>query len=467
MKATISYASQALLVSVFLIVLTGTFAVVANADITSKESGQGLVLDTDGGFNIASKNGRYAFNIGSTLQYDYRREDGALTRATLGEQNENYDPRRLRLNLSGHAAGWEFKLGYDFEDAASQDDDSGVTDAYVRYTGFGNWAILTFGRYKVPFSQAELTSSKDILAMERNVLTQAFAPARQEGIGLGGYSRFFSYNVSVWREEKNRGENADTSYGARVTWAPLYDKRNVAVHVGIAALKRDISVDGSAGIEANALSVSARTEARGADRLLSGPLVYDGIDTVGFEFGFANQGILFQAEYMESEYGSWSVESGNPVDLGGDFNGYSAQFAWVVTGESHVYDYKNGTFKRISPNTEGGAWEVFVRYSDIDLRTDNEARAIDHYNPNAGSGVNTPIASISSDNYSATTYGVNWYANANVRVSFNYIVANIERTNVVITVPVGASTPPPAIGSSSRLPLTEGDSVAIRLQYVF
>ena len=442
MTVNISYTLRALCVAVFSLLL-GAFSINALADVETKQSSQGLVLDTNGGFSLESKDGKYGFNIGGRVQYDYRSDEGSFTRSSNGSTQEEYDARRLRLNLKGHALGWKFKLGYDFRDASGDSDSgSGVTDAYVQYTGFGQWAILTLGRHKVPFVMDELTSSRDVLSLERNILAQAFAPSRTDGISLGGYSKNFTYKVSVWSEEEERGQNADVSYGGRVTWAPLYDRDNIAVHLGVSALKRDISVASRVGgVNVPVAGLSVRTESRSADELLVGALVYDGITASGVEFGLTSRGILFQAEYVEQEYEDWSASSGNLPDFGASFHGYSGQISWVITGESHSYDNQKGVFKRITPLTDAGAWEVFARYSSLDLRTGQILNNVDDI----------------ADRYTGATYGVTWYANNNTRVTLNYITAEIERYTT------DAATSEVSLDSQ----LIDGDSFALRLQYVF
>jgi len=88
------------------------------------------------------------------------------------------------------------------------------------------------------------------------------------------------------------------------------------------------------------------------------------------------------------------------------FYGWHLQGGYVLTGESRCYDFANGGLCGIKPCNPYGAWEVVARYSRLHLN-------------------NKDIWGGSEHN---VTVGLNWYANDNVRVAFNYIRANILPT---------------------------------------
>ena len=48
------------------------------------------------------------------------------------------------------------------------------------------------------------------------------------------------------------------------------------------------------------------------------------------------------------------------------FDGYYVQGTWAITGES--FQYAQGKFLRLRPNSSRGAWELGLRYSSVDLR---------------------------------------------------------------------------------------------------
>jgi phosphate-selective porin OprO/OprP len=78
--------------------------------------------------------------------------------------------------------------------------------------------------------------------------------------------------------------------------------------------------------------------------------------------------------------------------------------SWFPTGEHRPYDKAQGEFGRVVPKSRRGAIELLARYSTMDLN------ALD--------------AGVKGGEEAVTTLGVNWYANANVRIMANYLFVN-------------------------------------------
>ena len=108
---------------------------------------------------------------------------------------------------------------------------------------------------------------------------------------------------------------------------------------------------------------------------------------LGIEGAFASGPFHVQAEYVDGEEGS-----------NDDLSGYYLQAGYILTGESRPYS--GGKFKRVKPEGKGGAWEVVARYED-------------------GDGNHSDIE-LGSDDASAFTLGLNWYAHKNVKLGVNY-----------------------------------------------
>ncbi len=119
-------------------------------------------------------------------------------------------------------------------------------------------------------------------------------------------------------------------------------------------------------------------------------LAYKDIDeesALGFEAGYTTGPFHIQAEYIDGEEGA-----------NDDLSGYYVQAGYVLTGESRPY--KGGVFKRVKPASSTGAWEVVARYED-------------------GDGNHSDIE-LGTDDASAFTIGVNWYAHENLKMGINY-----------------------------------------------
>ena len=100
-----------------------------------------------------------------------------------------------------------------------------------------------------------------------------------------------------------------------------------------------------------------------------------------------------------------------------NFNGGYVEAAFVLTGETHTYNAGAAAYNGIIPAhpfslTSGGwgAWEIAARVSKIDL-DDQLATA----------------NGIAGGRQTIFTAGLNWYANRNVRLMFNYLHGDIDK----------------------------------------
>jgi phosphate-selective porin OprO/OprP len=121
-----------------------------------------------------------------------------------------------------------------------------------------------------------------------------------------------------------------------------------------------------------------------------------------------------QAEYMHARVASDTLDSLS-------FNGFYVYGSYFITGENRVYKQSSGKFVRVRPyenflgEEDGwGALELAVRYSWIDL--------------NDGTVTGGELADV--------TAGVNWLLNPYVRLSLNYVYADLDtvgKTNGLMT----------------------------------
>jgi phosphate-selective porin OprO and OprP len=105
------------------------------------------------------------------------------------------------------------------------------------------------------------------------------------------------------------------------------------------------------------------------------------------------------------------------------FNGWYMEGAWLLTGESHVWNSTVASFDapviahRFAPKSGGwGAWELALRYSDMDL------------NYHAGSeGVLPTSDAIRGGDQKIFTAGLNWRLDPLVKMVFDYQRVDIDR----------------------------------------
>ncbi len=396
--------------------------------------GPDLVIKTKGGLEIRTADKKYSFKVGGSLQLDYTDYDGIFNRADDGASGSDLDFRRVRINLSGQVAPeWKYKFEYDFQGSGK------TTDVYFDYTGFGKMAKLSMGKLKVPFGMDELTSSKDTLAIERNAISQAFAPSRLNGITLSGYNDYYQYKAGLFKGGSDDNDNIEWTFGARYTFTPIRTP-DMVVHLGIAWVDSDVA-DGVAVGGANTATHSTFSGAEidftpevkgGAEKFASPPVAYDSYDGLALEIAGTMGPLFYQFEYHDMTFDGGAVDTGwmgsVPTDTGIDIDGYSAQVAWVLTGETRPYKGKNGVFGAIKPKGPGGAWEVFLRYSDIDMG-DTDNRNLSGF-----------------DDTQLTTIGLNWYVNSQVRAALNLVSGEADARDALDD---------------------DGDAMIARLQYRF
>ncbi len=186
----------------------------------------------------------------------------------------------------------------------------------------------------------------------------------------------------------------------RVTGLPWYaDDGRKLVHLGVSASRqfRD-------GID---VRFRQRPEAHLAERFLdTGDVLSDGNILLAAEAALVYGPLSIQAEYKPA----WIEQRFGDIAYMQGAYGFAS---WFLTGEHRPYDKKKGVFKRLVPNnpfnpTKGqwGAWELAVRYSFLDLVS----------------------AGIDGGREANVTGGVNWYLYGNVRLTANYVYADVRNT---------------------------------------
>ena len=331
------------------IVIAATAATAQAGTVTS--DGDDIVIKSKGGLKIASADKSASFQVGGRLQWDYDATD-----SDTNGKSKDFDVRRARLFAKGHYDDWLYKLQFNI---AENDGGKGgdAEDLYIRYTGFGKAANITVGKQKEPFGLEQMTSSKDISALERSAMTEYYTPGRSAGIQLRGKGSNWTYGIGVFEAAGNGGNDVgNIATTGRVTFAPV-KKDDTVMHLGAGFSSRDADLSA------------------------------DAVDMYNVELAAAFGPFHAQAEYFNSEVGSTSRD------------GYYAQAGWVITGESRPY--KDGVFKRVKPANKGGAWEAVLRYED-------------------GDGKYSDIGLATTDG-EQTTVGVNYYATKFVRLGLSYM----------------------------------------------
>lgn len=338
-------------------------------------------FSTKGGLKMETTDGNFKMQVGGRLM-----ADGAYYDDDNVEHGSGTEFRRARLFASGTVfRDWGFKAQYDFAG-----DDVSIKDAYISYKGISPLSI-TVGNFKEPFSLEELTSSKYITFMERS-LPVNLAPSRNFGLGIHSHANNVTFAGGVFGEGIDSGGDVDAGWGVtgRLTFAPLAAETQ-AVHLGVAGSYRE--PDDTDEVRFRVRPESHITSVRYVD---TGTLAeVDDITRAGFEAAAVFGPFSAQGEYILADIG----RDAGDVTL----DGYYVYGSWFITGESRNYDAADGAFGRVTPRSKYGAWEVGVRFSNLDFSEDIDGGDEDNI-----------------------TLGVNYYANRYIRFMANYVLVDNE-----------------------------------------
>ena len=343
------------------------------------------------GLRYLSEDRALGFYVGGMLQFDAAQFDH--DKETL---HNGAEVHRGRLAVSGRVArDWHYRAEGDF--AGSR---PALVEGYLRYTGLHRIGVSA-GLMKAPFSLEWQTSSKNTTFLER-ALPLAFAPPQRVGISIDTSGSRWSAAAGGFGRTMGNASTEDRGWGVagRVSYAPV-ERNGAVLHLGLSGAYR------APDQGFNHLRIRARPEAHLADISFVDSRTIRAVDNytvLGAEFAGARGPTLLQAEYIHSFVNRAPGRS----DL--QFDGWYVFGSWFITGESHSYDARRGRFGMptpvapISAKDGSGAWEVAVRYSQIDL---NDA----------------PVHGGAQHD---VTYALNWYPIDRLRLMANYVIAKTD-----------------------------------------
>ena len=356
------------------------------------------------GLRFETQDGDFKLKIGGRIYNDWgwMRQDSDVKRhtkldaTTIGDQLDGTEFRTARLYVAGTMYdNVDFKAQYDFAEAENK-----FKDVYL---GFRDLPIgyLKVGHFKEPFGLEELTSSRFVTFMERS-LANAFVPGRNTGFMLSSTipDKHITWAAGVFRDAGDHGEgSSEGGYNltGRLTALPWYeDKGAKLLHVGAAYSYRTPKTT---------LAYDSEPEAHlASDYVETSTITTNHAHVFGLESALVSGPFSLQGEYMFADLDRTDSTTN------ANFDGFYIQGSYFLTGEHRNYKTSSGAFDRVKPKENFkygaglGAWEVALRYSQIDL-SDN---------------------SISGDKLKDITAGLNWYINPNMRIMWNYVRSKLD-----------------------------------------
>lgn len=412
----------------------------------------------DNGYLVfTSKDGGFKYWLDGRVNLDAATYSGAENRLGSG-----FEVRRARIGVKATLyQDWLAEIDLDFADNAIE-----IKDLWVGYAGFKN-SVFRLGNHKAPFGLETLTSSKYITFIERSYL-DSWSPDRLMGLSYSHWGGNWQASAGLFGQAAGEFNDKDTLTGGgagtsqelslvgRFSMAPLCEKDRV-LHFGIAAARMKPAVGKIATSGADLpdrlhaarivkLDSRAETHVLRAKFLSTGDMKYiDYYDQLGAEVAGVFGPLSFQGEYQKTKVNR--LDTNVAQYRGHSFDGYYGQVTWMVTGEIRPYSPTEGEFGRIIPKRKGGAVELGLRYSTLDL---NDITTVD------------PIKGGSAKNL---TFGATWYINANHRILFNVTQVNNDEY-----AKPGKDWAPLPSGTSTTLTPVYGDdftTIAFRYQLAF
>jgi len=341
-------------------------------------------VDTKGGIKVTSADGKFEATVGGRIHFDAYAFDRDIA-STTGTT----EFRRARLTLSGKALGWDYKMEQDFGAGSNLD---GLRDLYIAKSVWGG--KVTVGHFKPYRSMEELTSSNEVLMMER-----PFASASglfngrqfQQGVGYMRSGANYTAGLSVFNLRGAAGvRNEGVGAAGRFTYAPINSETGT-LHLGGWFSVEDLNA-GSANTSASVSYAGRRgpSQTIAAVNGVAGDKITAYAAEVAGSFGPA----FFQGEYVQSTFEQ-------PFFSDQDVTAWYLQGSWMLNGGHKPYKSAAGVFG--SPKVgDKGLWELTARYDNIENKD------------------------IANREVNSVLLGVNYYVNSNLRFMFNYTKGDNE-----------------------------------------
>lgn len=351
--------------------------------------------------------------IKGLVQYDLNVYDGVFNNSKGAGTGSDIQLRRVHFRVF-HKANNELDYVLLF---FGSEENTNVLVGFARYQPNNHWEFR-FGKIKEDRSLSLAYIGEEMTA-ERPMLINAFATAFQIGAQAHYVNDNIRFSAAIVEDKKYIGNNRSDGrmalgYNFRGTWNYLEGKK--LLHLG-----------GSYGLrQMNDEKFQLNSKA-GFLRSVDNDILSSGtLDS-------AKHGEIFMAEFasqygayrLEAEYGQMQVKSALASQHDLNLDGYYVTLSYFLDGQTQLkYNKKYAKFG--APTNTDGVWEIYSRYSFLDLIDNNSGSKAKVY-----------------------MLGTNYHFNANWHVQLQYYKATTK-----------------GIASTSKI-MPDGDGAALRLSYRF
>jgi phosphate-selective porin OprO and OprP len=275
------------------------------------------------------------------------------------------------------------------------------TSAYTPY----DFGAVRLGEGKIPLDFDKSTSSTQTSFIEYASASQAIA----ESYRIGALWTLTGKHVLLdtgYFGDNLEGTNPGHTWSVHGAWAPFDAPGNV-LHLGVArTMEHPDGRTDELGVPGPAIASDKAAPSmllNDASLISSGTLYHvKSIQRSGLEGLWIDGPFSLQAQYLGART---SFSTTQPHY---DINGRYAFASWVLTGESRRYG--NGTVQNVVPEHAGGAFELVLRYSSVDLN-------------------DRPVSGGWERDW---TTGLNWYYGTRLRLQLDYTRTQSRREQVLL-----------------------------------
>jgi phosphate-selective porin len=270
----------------------------------------------------------------------------------------------------------------------------GWSDLYLAVP-IPKFGTVTFGKIKEPWVY-EMVGDAANLPQEERILNPFFV-SRNIGVRV---SNTFAHKRATWAAgwfndwwvQDEKFDESGNQVSGRVTALPMLSADGAQyLHVG-GSLRYTGSEEGT-------LRFRGRPESNVSSYYVdTGDIIAAHANEFGLETLWNRGPLSTGAEYVHAAVDA--PANGNPA-----FSGGYVTVSYVLTGEHRPYDPNVGYARRVMPLERGGAWEVFARYSRLNL---------------AAPGIDGGILD-------KGTVGLTWWATRHWRFGCDYGVSDLQR----------------------------------------
>lgn len=279
-----------------------------------------------------------------------------------------------------------------------------LRDCFIKYDMLNGFNFRV-GNFQEGFSMQTMTSSGDFTFIESPNVVTAFSPEHHIGLQSAYAGKYFigmagvHFQQVISSTEKSNveqniihGRNEGVSYTARAVWMPHSQNNDKGLHLALAASyrtpKNDMNVINS--VRYSSASLTGIDKIKFTDTGVIGNVNHDWL--MGAELAGYYKNMSFQGEYMvNNTYRTGNLETEH-------LHGFYGQATCMLFGGHPRYVTSRGAFTQPALGQDWGDIELSARYEQLDLN-----------------GVN-----VKGGRSTGCTFGVNYYANKNLRVGLNY-----------------------------------------------